>query len=170
MSHQSQCLVFSLIFLSLLNPLQSGSGILFPQTQPTVAKQTQQSGNKKPDQQPQQPQGDPKQTDILKQYPHIPPPTPTTQTPDQEPSPKGKTPFGQKLPTGSEINIYYDHADKHGDVTNLEGYVDITFGSYRLQADKVTFNEKTHDIVAIGNWFFNAIFSVLANSERPKET
>jgi len=148
MSHQSHCLVFSLIFLSFLNPLQSGSGILFPQTPPTIAKQTQQTGNKKPDQQPQQPQGDPKQTEILKQYPHIPPPTPTTQTPDQEPTGKGKTGFGQRLPTGSDINTSYDRVEKKGDITTMTGYVDITFGLYRLQADSVVFNEKTKDINA----------------------
>src|SRR6185369_6086370 len=141
MSHQSQCVVFSLIFLSFFNPLfQSGSGQPFPQ-QPPVTKQTtaQQTGGKKPDKQPQ-PSGDPTQTEILKQYPHIPPPTPT-QTADQAQQDKNKNIFGQKLPAGSDINFSYDRVEDKGDITTMDGYVDVTFGSFRLQADKVIFNK-----------------------------
>src|SRR5882724_9823097 len=114
MSHQSHCLVLSLVFLSFLNPLQSGSGIVFPQSQQSATKQstTQQTGGKKTDKQSQTQQtppakGDPAQTDILKQYPHVPPPTPTTQNDNQEQPDKVKTGFGQKLPAGSEVKFSY---------------------------------------------------------------
>ena len=164
MSHQSHCLVFSLIFLSLLNPLQSGSGLLFQSPPITKQTSTQQNGDKKSDKQPQ-PTNDPKQTDILKQYPHVPPPTPT-QTGDQEQPGKSKSPFGQKLPAGSEINFSYDRVEKKGDITTFDGYVDVTFGSYRLQADKVVWNEKTKDITATGNVVFDADISARVTAER----
>ena len=110
MSLQSQCLVFSLIFLSLTDPLQSlqagltglaGVGPLIEQRQTSTAQNTgQQTGNKKPDKQTQTqgqqaPPSDPKQVDILKRYPRVPPPTTTpqtgaTQTSDQEQPKKDK--------------------------------------------------------------------------------
>ncbi|HEV8486473.1 MAG TPA: putative LPS assembly protein LptD [Blastocatellia bacterium] len=60
-------------------------------------------------------------------------------------------------PAGSEeeVNLVSDSQSAAGDVVLCEGYVNATQGETRLQADRVTFNKTTGDMVAEGNVIFD---------------
>lgn len=54
-----------------------------------------------------------------------------------------------------EVEIVADKQSKTGDLFIYDGYVNATLGDVRLQADHVTFNNVTGDIVAEGNVIFD---------------
>jgi lipopolysaccharide assembly outer membrane protein LptD (OstA) len=56
---------------------------------------------------------------------------------------------------GEEVTIESDRRSKTGDVWVAEGYVNVTLGDLRLQADYVTYNDATNDMVAEGNVIFD---------------
>src|SRR5581483_249918 len=156
MSPQSPYLVISLIFLSFVNQIQPARVLFFLQSSQSTTKQTsKQDQTQKPQTTSTQGEQKPSTTDILKQYPHIPTPTvDDIQKGAQTPPDRNKTNLGQKL--SGEINIYYDRLVKQGDVTTVEGNVDVTFGVYRIQADRVTYDDGTKQITAEGNVVFDA--------------
>jgi hypothetical protein len=53
------------------------------------------------------------------------------------------------------VEVVSDNQSKNGDLWVYEGYVNASFGDMRLQADRVTFNEVTGDMVAEGNVIFD---------------
>ncbi|HXG63670.1 MAG TPA: putative LPS assembly protein LptD, partial [Blastocatellia bacterium] len=53
------------------------------------------------------------------------------------------------------VNVVADTQSKLGDLYVYEGYVNATLGEYRLQADRVTLNNVTGDMVAEGNVIFD---------------
>lgn len=53
------------------------------------------------------------------------------------------------------VEVIADKQSKNGDLEIYEGYVNATQGEMRLQADHVTFNSTTHDMVAEGNVIFD---------------
>ena len=54
-----------------------------------------------------------------------------------------------------EVTLLSDSQSLVGDLVVCEGYVNATLGNIRLQADRVTFNETTGDMVAEGNVIFD---------------
>jgi hypothetical protein len=56
---------------------------------------------------------------------------------------------------GEIVEVVADRQSKNGDVFIYEGYVNATVGEMRLQADRVTFNNVTGDMVAEGNVIFD---------------
>jgi lipopolysaccharide assembly outer membrane protein LptD (OstA) len=54
-----------------------------------------------------------------------------------------------------EVEIIADKQSKSGDLFVYDGYVNATIGDVRLQADHVTFNSVTGDMVAEGNVIFD---------------
>ncbi|HEX8184441.1 MAG TPA: putative LPS assembly protein LptD, partial [Blastocatellia bacterium] len=58
-------------------------------------------------------------------------------------------------PDGEAVEILADTQSKNGDIYVYEGYVNATLGDTRLQADRVTFNNVTGDMVAEGNVIFD---------------
>jgi lipopolysaccharide assembly outer membrane protein LptD (OstA) len=64
------------------------------------------------------------------------------------------TPTGK--PTGGDtVEIIADAQSKNGDLFIYDGYVNATLDDIRLQADHVTFNNVTGDMVAEGNVIFD---------------
>ena len=61
---------------------------------------------------------------------------------------------GRSLPF-DEATFTSDRQTKDGDLYLYEGYVNITAGNYRIQADRITYNEVTSDVVAEGNVIFD---------------
>jgi lipopolysaccharide assembly outer membrane protein LptD (OstA) len=53
------------------------------------------------------------------------------------------------------VEVVADKQSKNGDIEIYEGYVNATQGEMRLQADHVTFNSITHDMIAEGNVIFD---------------
>ena len=53
------------------------------------------------------------------------------------------------------VEIVSDKQSKNGDLFLYEGYVNATQGDIRLQADRVTFNSTTDDMIAEGNVIFD---------------
>jgi LPS-assembly protein len=53
------------------------------------------------------------------------------------------------------VEVIADKQSKNGDIVLYEGYVNATQGEIRLQADRVTFNTTTHDMIAEGNVIFD---------------
>lgn len=53
------------------------------------------------------------------------------------------------------VDVISDQQSKIGDLIMHEGYVNATFGDMRLQADRVTVNNVTGDMVAEGNVIFD---------------
>ena len=53
------------------------------------------------------------------------------------------------------VEIISDKQSKNGDLFLYEGYVNATQGEIRLQADRVTFNSTTDDMIAEGNVIFD---------------
>ena len=53
------------------------------------------------------------------------------------------------------VEVIADKQSKNGDIEIYEGYVNATEGDMRLQADHVTFNSVTHDMIAEGNVIFD---------------
>lgn len=74
-----------------------------------------------------------------------------------EPRPEEPANGGRRRrpPAGQEVEIVSDSQARNGDVLAAEGYVNVTIGDMRLQADRVTFNEVTGDMVAEGNVIFD---------------
>jgi hypothetical protein len=66
-----------------------------------------------------------------------------------------KKPADKKAPDGEEINVTSDKQSKDGDLFVYEGYVNVTVGIMRLQADHIVYNEATGDAVAEGNVIFD---------------
>lgn len=175
MSLQSHSLVLSLIFLFLISPVQSGTGLRFLQLPQTGTQQDEKQKQQSPPPNQTTGQGsgqtDPKKsTDILKQYPHVPPPPPIDEIKkgEQEPPNRNKQNIGQKFPSGSEATIDADSLRKEGDLIIAEGYVNVKFGTYRLQADRVTVNETTNQITATGNVVFDADITARVTADRQK--
>ncbi|HEU4389752.1 MAG TPA: LPS assembly protein LptD, partial [Blastocatellia bacterium] len=54
-----------------------------------------------------------------------------------------------------EVNIVADSQTSVGDILVFDGYVDATLNEIRLQADHVTYNDATGDMVADGNVVFD---------------
>lgn len=74
--------------------------------------------------------------------------------PDDQP-PEEEKPAAPKTPTGEEVTINADKQSKDGDNFIYEGYVYATVGIYRLQADRLVFNDATKEAVAEGNVIFD---------------
>src|SRR5205085_2446399 len=55
---------------------------------------------------------------------------------------------------GDAVDIVADSQMKTGDLFVYEGYVNVSAGEIRLQADHVTFNSVTGDMTAEGNVIF----------------
>ena len=69
---------------------------------------------------------------------------------------KSETPKANNAQTESEeVEIIADKQSKNGDLFIYDGYVNATMGDVRLQADHVTFNNVTGDMVAEGNVIFD---------------
>ena len=58
-------------------------------------------------------------------------------------------------PDEETVEIASDKQSKNGDLSLYEGYVNATHGDIRLQADRVTFNSTTDDMIAEGNVIFD---------------
>jgi LPS-assembly protein len=71
--------------------------------------------------------------------------------PEQPNAPKGE---GSKF-AGDTVEIVGDKQQKNGDLWLYEGYVIATLDDMKLQADHVTFNATTGDMVAEGNVIFD---------------
>jgi hypothetical protein len=56
---------------------------------------------------------------------------------------------------GEVLEVVADKQSKNGDVSTYEGYVNATMGNLRVQADHLTFNSVTQDLVAEGNVVFD---------------
>jgi lipopolysaccharide assembly outer membrane protein LptD (OstA) len=56
---------------------------------------------------------------------------------------------------GDAVEVVADTQSKNGDLFVYEGYVNATLGDIRLQADRVTFNNTTGDMLAEGNVIFD---------------
>ena len=69
---------------------------------------------------------------------------------------KTKTGAANGSPAKSEeVNIVADSQTSVGDILVFDGYVDATLNEIRLQADHVTYNDATGDMVADGNVVFD---------------
>ncbi|MEM4251409.1 MAG: LPS assembly protein LptD, partial [Candidatus Bathyarchaeia archaeon] len=75
--------------------------------------------------------------------------TNTPQTPSTEPS------SVEKVQTSAQVTIDADEQRKEGDVFIASGYVVITYGASRLQADKVIYNSTTGEASAEGNVIYD---------------
>lgn len=76
-----------------------------------------------------------------------------TAEPDKD---KAETPKTDNAQTESEdVEIVADKQSKTGDLFIYDGYVNATMGDVRLQADHVTFNNVTGDMIAEGNVIFD---------------
>ena len=73
---------------------------------------------------------------------------------DAKEQPAANSANGKSLP-GDEAVFTYDRGTKDGDLFIYEGYVNVTVGNFRLQADRVTYNEVTSDVIAEGNVIFD---------------
>src|SRR5262249_5776574 len=74
---------------------------------------------------------------------------------DEPPAPDtAKATNGTKA-GGDTVEIIADKQEKNGDVFIYDGYVNATIDDIRLQADHVTFNNATGDMVAEGNVIFD---------------
>jgi lipopolysaccharide assembly outer membrane protein LptD (OstA) len=56
---------------------------------------------------------------------------------------------------GEIVAVVADRQSKNGDISIYEGYVNATLGEVRLQADRVTYNSVTGDMVLEGNVIFD---------------
>ncbi len=76
--------------------------------------------------------------------------------PDKSEPDKSETPKTNNAQAeNEEVEIIADKQSKNGDLIIYDGYVNATMGDVRLQADHVTFNEVTGDMVAEGNVIFD---------------
>jgi hypothetical protein len=64
-------------------------------------------------------------------------------------------PAANRIADGEEVTITADRQSKDGDLFIYEGYVNTLSGNLRLQADHVTYNAVTGDVVAEGNVIFD---------------
>ena len=65
---------------------------------------------------------------------------------------KDSKPSGNSAET---VVIESDNQTKNGDILSASGYVNCVLEDMRLQADRVTYNEATGDMVAEGNVIFD---------------
>jgi lipopolysaccharide assembly outer membrane protein LptD (OstA) len=72
--------------------------------------------------------------------------------PEQPYTTKGEG--GSKF-AGDTVDIVGDKQQKNGDLWTYEGYVIATLADMRLQADRVTYNDATGDMIAEGNVIFD---------------
>lgn len=79
---------------------------------------------------------------------------PTADDKETANQPANKPANGRTLP-GEEVVFTSDRQGKDGDLFLYEGYVNVTLGIYRLQADRATYNAVTSDVVAEGNVIFD---------------
>lgn len=75
------------------------------------------------------------------------------QNPEPDKSDAAKT--SDAATENEEVEIIADKQSKSGDLFVYDGYVNATMGDVRLQADHVTFNNVTGDMVAEGNVIFD---------------
>ncbi|HKP85807.1 MAG TPA: putative LPS assembly protein LptD, partial [Blastocatellia bacterium] len=75
------------------------------------------------------------------------------ETPDPDSS--KSAPPDNRTTEAETVEIIADKQAKNGDLFVYEGYVNATLGDVRLQADHVTFNNVTGDMVAEGNVIFD---------------
>ncbi|HXU39166.1 MAG TPA: putative LPS assembly protein LptD [Blastocatellia bacterium] len=73
----------------------------------------------------------------------------------QEPEKATPTPETSSATSEETVEVIADKQSKNGDLEIYDGYVNATQGEMRLQADHVTFNSTTHDMVAEGNVIFD---------------
>lgn len=73
----------------------------------------------------------------------------------QEPEKVTAKPESSATSAEETVEVIADKQSKNGDLEIYEGYVNATQGEMRLQADHVTFNSITHDMVAEGNVIFD---------------
>ena len=62
---------------------------------------------------------------------------------------------GSESEAGDIVAVVADRQSKNGDISIYEGYVNATLGEVRLQADRVTYNSVTGDMVLEGNVIFD---------------
>jgi LPS-assembly protein len=62
---------------------------------------------------------------------------------------------GEKSSRSDTVDIWAEKQQQNGDVVIAEGYVEARLADMRLQADHVTFNRATSDMVAEGNVIFD---------------
>ncbi len=62
---------------------------------------------------------------------------------------------GNATTEGEIVEVIADRQSKNGDISIYEGYVNATLGDVRLQADRVTYNSVTGDMVLEGNVIFD---------------
>ena len=62
---------------------------------------------------------------------------------------------GNESDAGEIVEVVADRQSKNGDISIYEGYVNATLGDVRLQADRVTYNSVTGDMVLEGNVIFD---------------
>jgi LPS-assembly protein len=77
------------------------------------------------------------------------------QTKIPEPDQETAKPDASSATVDQTVEVIADKQSKNGDLEIYEGYVNATEGDMRLQADHVTFNSTTHDMVAEGNVIFD---------------
>jgi len=74
---------------------------------------------------------------------------PTKEAPSDQP------PTAGAAAEAEVVDVIADKQSKNGDIVLYEGYVNASQGEIRLQADRVTFNTVTHDMIAEGNVIFD---------------
>lgn len=72
-----------------------------------------------------------------------------------EPEKETAKPESRGAAVEQTVEVIADKQSKNGDIEIYEGYVNATEGEMRLQADHVTFNSTTHDMIAEGNVIFD---------------
>jgi lipopolysaccharide transport LptD-like protein len=74
---------------------------------------------------------------------------------DAEADKEGSKPEPRVATDEETVEIISDKQSKNGDLFLYEGYVNATQSEIRLQADRVTFNSTTDDMIAEGNVIFD---------------
>ncbi|HXF41743.1 MAG TPA: hypothetical protein VN687_18635, partial [Blastocatellia bacterium] len=77
------------------------------------------------------------------------------QTAPTKEAPSDQPPTDGGAAEAEVVDVIADKQSKNGDIVLYEGYVNATQGEVRLQADRVTFNTVTHDMIAEGNVIFD---------------
>jgi LPS-assembly protein len=71
-----------------------------------------------------------------------------------QPAENGRAPAGGSS-NAEEVSIVADRQTQNGDLVIAEGYVNVILGEFRVQADHMTYNRATGDMVAEGNVIFD---------------
>lgn len=77
------------------------------------------------------------------------------QAPQTQPSSRPVEPPAALQQPTNQLEINADTGSRQGGVTIYEGYVDIRYGSMRLQCDQAIYDESTEEVQAIGNVVFD---------------